>query len=97
MIEYIIKRTDGEWFNLNISLYPKVFSSKKYNLKPTQGIGDYCLSFNDKLIEISYEYPGLQFAFKNNFDKNIAKELINEFFKNITQAMGQKGEILQLS
>ncbi len=92
-MEYIIKRTDGDWFDLDKNKMGDVFYIEGGQL--FEGRGDYCLKTKSGMLTVSYEDPGLQVAFED-FSKDQAEELINNMLRKLEEITGQKGEILPI-
>ena len=77
MSEYLIKRTDGEWFDLRgrlaEALRPSSFASERVT-----GWGDWRIHTNGVEISFSYEDPGIQVVFEDDLPRDVADQIAEE-------------------
>jgi len=100
-LDYILRKTDKEEFNLNCKDYGKVLRptsieskwiEEKFKLETPIGV-----------IYFSPEPPGLQVSFRGSSDsedysgsKEYAKKICQEILESIEIHTGEKGEIVEL-
>jgi hypothetical protein len=98
MFEFLIKRTDGDWFDLSFNQYSAVFHPKSLPSTKVDGWGEYRILVADCEIAFSYEDPGIQVSFEcENISEELATKIVEEICSNIIQATGQKGKVLQIT
>ncbi len=95
MSEYLIKRTDGEWFDLHgrlaEALRPSSFPSERVD-----GWGDWRIRTNGVEVSFSYEDPGIQVVFEEELPQEIADQIAEEILRNVENVSGQKGCLLRM-
>jgi hypothetical protein len=96
-MEFLIYRTDGQWFDLDPSDFEKVFHPNSFTSRRTEGNGEYCLEVEGCQVVISYEMPGLQVVFDGDISREIAKQIVTEICQNVTSFTGQSGEVLDFT
>ena len=98
MFEFLIKRTDGDWFDLHKDQYSVVLHPTSFPWKRVEGWGEYRIKVADCEIAFSYEDPGIYVAFEcDNIAEELATKIVEEICSNIIQATGQKGKVLQIT
>jgi len=96
VIEYLIRRTDGEWFDYPLPL-PEFCHPTTVEWKVVEGWGNARFAVAGVEVSVSDEDPGLQVSFEGDIDPNLAGKVVNEMLDNVEQATGQKGRIVQIS
>ena len=92
MLEFLIRRTDGEWFdNAFSACNPKTF---EYEVIP--GWGNHRIRVLGVEVSISDEDPGFQVSFEGEIDEKIARQIVEEMRENLEAATGQKGRVVEL-
>ena len=92
MIEFLIRRTDGEWFdNAWSACNPKSFPCE---LVP--GWGNHRIRVLGVEVSISDEEPGYQVSFDGEIDEATARRIVEEMRENLEAATGQKGRVVEL-
>ncbi len=97
MHEFLLRRTDGEWFDLPVDQFPKVLRPNSVPSEPIQGEGEHRILVRGCEVSFSYEDPGIQVCFETGEiseadTANIAKEIL----RNIEEATGQSGKVVPL-
>lgn len=96
-MEFLIKRTDGEWFSLHKDHFQKVLKPKHPRTEPCQGIGDHCIQLPNGQIAFTFEDPGLHIIFeKYEGTREEAIRIVREILENLTVFSGEKGKIVEL-
>jgi hypothetical protein len=93
MIEFLIRRTDGEWFdNAWSACNPK---SVPYELIP--GWGSHRIRVLGGVeVSVSDEEPGYQICFDGDIDEATARKIVDEMLENLVAATGQKGRVVEI-
>jgi hypothetical protein len=96
-MEFLIKRTDGEWFDLPRSRFKDVLRPTSIPSRPIQGWGDHRILIEDSEVSFSDEDPGIQVVFETGtFSAEAARRVVNEIAANITAATGQQSRVIPL-
>ncbi len=94
-MEFIIKRNDGEWFDLDKDEYDDVLKPNSYNYDIIDGWGNHRIKVNNCEISFSFEFVGFQICFEDEPGESITDEdaeiIIKEILSNIEQSTKQKG------
>jgi hypothetical protein len=92
MLEFLIRRTDGEWFdNAWSACNPK---SVPYEVIP--GWGNHRIRVLGVEVSISDEDPGYQVSFDGDIDAATARKIVEEMRENLEAATGQKGRVVEI-
>ena len=92
MLEFLIRRTDGEWFDGGWdACNPKSFP---YEVIP--GWGNHRIRVLGMEVAISDEEPGYQVSFHGDPHPAIALQIVDEMRENLEAATGQKGRVVEL-
>lgn len=98
MFEFLIKRTDGDWFDLPFDCYSDVLHPKSLPSKRVEGWGEYRILIAGCEIAFSYEDPGIQVSFEcENLSEELATKIVEEICANIIEITGQKGQVVQIT
>jgi len=95
MIEFLIKRTDGEWFDFPRESDPYRPVSIPY--KQVEGWGNGRIEIDGCQISFSYEDPGVQVSFEGEIHEQRAAVIAEEIRQRIEQVSGQTAEAIQIS
>jgi hypothetical protein len=96
-MEFLIRRADGEWFDLHKRQFPEAFVPSSFPSKPVEGWGDYRIEINGCQISFSYEDPGIQVCFEGaSLSATEAAKIVGEVAENISKVTGQKARIVPL-
>lgn len=97
MGEYLIRRTDGDWFDIGLRSYESTLIPKSLPWRKIDSEDDFRIEVDGCEISFSYEDAGIQVVFENNvFTQKEELQLVNEILFNITEVTGQKGGILAI-
>jgi len=91
----LIKRTDGEWFDLH-GRPAEAFRSSSFPSERVPGWGDWRIRTLGVEISFSYEDLGIQVVFEDELPQPVADQIIDEILRNIELVSGQKGRILRI-
>ncbi len=97
-LEFLIRRTDGEWFSLpGSSQLPEVLKPRTVPSQPTPGWGTHRIKIPNGVIAFSDEDPGIQIIFEEYTGSEAeALSIVTEILANIESATGQRGRIVPL-
>jgi hypothetical protein len=96
MIEYLIRRTDDEWFRFGN--YPEVLRPVRIPSKQIQGWGNHRIEIEGEEISFSEEDPGLQVVFETGvLSQERADEILAQICESIESHTGQKTRIVPLT
>ena len=96
MLEFLIRRTDGEWFDLHQEKFASALKPNSLKSKVVAGWGDHRISVDGCEISFSYEDPGIQICIENDIDETKAQLIVDEILENITRVTGQEGRVIPL-
>ena len=97
MIEFLIKRTDGDWFDLHSSRFAEVLRPSSFPSHPIEGRGDHRIEIRGCPVSFSYEDPGIQISFDGDMlSEAEASQVVSEIAESITRATGQKSQVIPL-
>ncbi len=96
-MEFLIKRQDGDWFDLKKDQFSAAFLPAGYAATPIQGWGDYRIEIQKCEISFSYEDPGIQVCFENSnvFTEDEALKIATVIATQISELTGQKARVIQ--
>ncbi len=96
--EYLIKRTDGDWFNVHRDDYERALVPKSLPWRVVNGGSfEYSIEVSGCEISFSYEDPGILVAFEDEvFSVEEELQLVREILENLTQLKGEAGEVIRL-
>ena len=95
MIEFLVKRLDGDWFDLPEDSDP--YRPITFPYKSLEGWGDNRIEVADCEISFSYEDPGIQVSFEGPIDENEAAQIAEEIRKRIQEVSGQQAELIRIA
>lgn len=96
-IEFLIRRTDGEWFDLPFDQLSQVLKPRSVPSQPTPGWGTHRIKIPNGEISFSDEDPGIQVTFEDySGSEEEALKLVGEILANIVSSTGQRGRIVPL-
>lgn len=95
MIEFLLKRTDGEWFDFPDGSDP--YRPLKIPFRHVEGWGNGRIEIDGCQISFSYEDPGIQISFAGQIANERAEQIVEDVRKHIEQLSGQRGESIQIS
>ncbi|WP_349745321.1 hypothetical protein [Roseateles cavernae] len=96
--EYLIQRTDGNWFDLDRKDYERTLVPKSLPWRAVaDGYGDFCIDVSGCEISFSYEDPGIQVVFEDDvFSAEQELQLLTEMLENLTLVTGQQGKVISV-
>lgn len=96
-MEFLIKRTDGDWFSLHKDNFSQVLRPKSVQSEPCEGWGDYRIKISEGYISFSFEEPGLQISFEQyTGPPEHAHRIVREILRNIEEFSKERGSIIEL-
>jgi hypothetical protein len=96
MTEYLIRRTDGEWFDIPASNAADAYRPTSFASERVQGWGDWRIQCEGVEISFSYEDPGIQVSIEGDLPEKVADQIADEIRDNIERVTGQKGRVVAL-
>lgn len=98
MCEFLIKRTDGDWFDLPHNQLPAVLHPNSVPYKTVPGWGCHRIEVLSCEVSFSDEDPGIAVCFENDrLPEVLAQKLTEEICQNIVNFTGQSGEVIQVA
>ena len=96
-MEFLIRRTDGEWFSLHKDHFQEVLKPKQPRTELCHGNGDHCIELPNGRVVFAFEDPGLHIMFEEyEGTREDAMRIVKEILENLTAFSGEKGEIVEL-
>ena len=93
MIEFLVKRTDGDWFDLPVG-------SGAYRPKtvPYEAVGtdEQAIRIGECEVSFSFEDPGIQICFHGDIAEELAERVASEVLERI-EITGQEGEVIRIT
>jgi hypothetical protein len=96
MTEYLIRRTDGEWFDLHATRLADALRPSSFASERVEGWGDWRIRVEGVDISFSYEDPGMQVIIEGELPTKVADQIVDEIRQNIERVTGQKGRVVPL-
>jgi hypothetical protein len=96
MREYLIRRTDGEWFDLPFGRWPEVMRPNSISSHPVEGWGNHRIEVEGVAVAFSDEDPGVHISFEGELPEAVARRLVEEVLENIERTTCQRGRIVEL-
>jgi len=96
MTEYLIKRADGEWFDIPASRAAEAYRPTSFAWERIEGWGDWRIRCEGVEISFSCEDPGIQVSIEDNLPPTVADQIADEIRQNIEHVTGQKGRVVLL-
>lgn len=98
MLEFLIRRTDGEWFELPKEGFGDILRPISVPSRQLVRRGVHAIEASGCEISFSFEDPGIQVVFESGeISEEAAAKLVSEIAANIAAATGQKSRVIQLS
>ncbi len=96
-MEFLIKRTDGDWFDLRQQQFDEALRPSSYSSNRIPGWGDHRIVVEGCEVSFSYEDPGIQVVFEcPDFPEDKAAIIVREIAQNISSATGQGSAVVAL-
>jgi hypothetical protein len=96
MLEYLIKRTDGEWFDLQPVDFADVCCPTSFDWEPIDAGDDWRIRTQGAEISFIYEDAGIHVTVEGKLSASVADRIVQEICENIQRVTLQKGEVLAL-
>lgn len=96
-MEYLIRRSDGEWFDLRPDQYAAALRTSSMPSRPVEGWGNHRIEVRGVEISFSDEDPGIQVTFEGHLPEEVADAIVGEVLANITQVTGQRGRAIRIA
>lgn len=98
MLEFMIKRTDGQWFDIPDQAWEGLYLPHSVPAEYVPGHGVPAIRVLGCGVTFSQEEPGSQVSFvRGSADETAARQVVDEILENIIRATGQAGEVVQIS
>ena len=87
MIEYLIKRRDGDFLLLEREKLAAVLRPNSLGSREVQGWGDHRIEVAGLTVAFSFEDPGIQLIFENaeSVDDVVCSLVVDEIVENVKQ------------
>lgn len=96
-MEYLIKRTDGEWFDFHKNRFEEILRPRSFPSITIVGWGNHRIEVAGCEISFSFEDPGIQVIVENiNIPAEQIEQLVQEICQNIAEKTGQQGIVISL-
>ena len=96
-MEFLIKRTDGDWFDLPRAMYRAVLRPNSWPSRPIAGWGSHRIEVLGQEVAFSDEIAGILVIFEGgDIPKAPAQQVVEEILHNISQATGQSGTVVRI-
>ena len=97
MIEFLIRRTDGDWFDLPANGMAEVLRPSSTASRLIEGDAEHCIEVRGGRIECSYEDPGIQVScYGEALSEAEARQIVDEMAAKLTAATGQRSRVVPL-
>lgn len=97
MIEFLIRRDDGEWFDIDYGRLDEMLHPNSVEWQRVDGWGIFRIRVGDGEISFSDEDPGIQVAFESGMiDHESARRIIEEVAANISAVTGQAARVVEI-
>ncbi len=96
MTEYLIRRTDGQWFDIPASRAAEAYRPTSFQFERAEGRGDDRIRCEGVDSSFSYEDAGIQVSIEGDLPERIADQIADEIRQNIEFVSGQKGRVVAL-
>ncbi len=96
-MEFLIRRSDGDWFDLDASRFDAVLRPSSFPSRRVQGWGDHRIEVYGCPVSFSFEDPGIQVCFEGDgITETDASLIVHEIAESVTNATGQKSNVVPL-
>lgn len=97
MFEYIIRKTDGEEFDIPYSRWGEVYRPNSVESIIVEGSGLVRFRLLDCAVAFYPEMPGTHIVFEcKSTEQEVADRLVKEFLANAEKFTGESGQIIEL-
>lgn len=96
-LEFLIRRTDGDWFDLHANRLEEVLRPATLPSRRVDCWGDHRIEVKGCEISFSYEDSSIQVCFESgSISDEEAARIVDEIAASITAATGQQSRIVPL-
>jgi hypothetical protein len=95
MIEFLLKRTDGDWFDLPVG--SNAYRPKTVPFEPTGRDEEDPILIGECEVSFSYEDPGILICFDGDIADDLAERVASEVLERIREITGQEGELIRIT
>jgi hypothetical protein len=95
-MEFLLRRTDGEWFDLRREQFGEVLKPSSCASRVVAGWGDHRIEINGVQVAFSFEDPGIQVSFDGRIDAATASQIVGEILASVETKTGQRGIVVPL-
>lgn len=88
MREYLIRRVDGEWFDLRQEQFAEALRPVSVGSKVVEGWGDHRIWLLGIEVSFSVEDPGIQVSFEGEIAEDMSDRFIEEIRQNVERVTG---------
>jgi hypothetical protein len=94
MIEFLLKRTDGDWFDLPVGANAYRPTTVPYE---SLGTDEGAILIGGCEVSFSFENPGIQISFDGDIAEDLAERVAFEVLERIREITGQQGTVVQIT
>ena len=94
MIEFLVKRTDGDWFDLPVGSGAYRPKTVPYE---TVGTDEQAILIGECEVSFSFEDPGILICFHGDIVEELAERVASEVLERIREITGQEGELIRIT
>ena len=95
-MEFLLRRTDGSWFDLRREQFGEVLKPSSYASRIVAGWGDHRIEVDGVEVAFSFEDPGIQVSFDGRIDAATASRIVEEVLASVETKTGQRGTVVPL-
>lgn len=96
LVEYLIKRTDGRWFDLHRDRNAEALRPTTFASRVIDGWGDHRILVEGVEIAFSYEDPGIHVSFEGEISERLADQIVAEICDNVIRVTGNQARVLPI-
>ncbi len=97
MIEFLIRRADGEWFDFPYERRAEILRPLTISSRPVEGWGTHRIEVEGAEVSFSDEDPGFQVSFETgSLGPERARQIVDDVCRNIEAQLGQKTRVVEL-
>ena len=96
MLEFLIKRPDGAFFNVEEELLGAVLTPTSVPSEIVGGWGNHRIRVADAEISFSLEDVGIQITFDGEISTELALSIAEEIRSNVERATGQHASLVEI-
>ena len=100
MIEYLVKRIDGEDHSdwpIHKDRYPEILRSNTMPPEQVSGWGHHRIAVAGVEVSFSWEQVGFHVSFEGDLDQETAAQIVSEIADNLEAAVDGRAEVTQIA